>query len=76
RAADRDRLQARLHDRDIESRVYYPTPVHQLPAFNAKADLPRTIEAARCVLSLPVGPQLSAGDVAAVAAAVAESSGG
>jgi len=71
RSAERDRLQMALDGAGVESRVYYPTPVHRLAPFAAlKADLPETDRAAAEVLSLPVGPHLADDEVAAVAAAV------
>ncbi len=72
RSADRDGLQRRLGDQGVESRVYYPTPVHRLAPFSSTApELPETDRAASQVLSLPVGPHLRDEEVAAVAAAVA-----
>jgi len=72
RSADRDALQLRLGQRGVESRVYYPTPVHLLAPFAAAgAELPETDRAAAEVLSLPIGPHLSDEEAAAVAAAVA-----
>jgi len=72
RSPERDRLQLRLDAAGIESRVYYPTPVHRLAPFAAaKADLPETDRAAAQVLSVPVGPHLGDEEVAAVANAVA-----
>ena len=72
RSAERDALQLRLDRAGVESRVYYPTPVHRLPPFaSARADLPETDRAAAQVLSLPIGPHLSDDDVAEAAAAVA-----
>jgi dTDP-4-amino-4,6-dideoxygalactose transaminase len=69
---ERDLRQAHLAGVGIESRVYYPTPVHRLPVNDdGRAALPRTDEAARTVLSLPVGPHLDDGAVARVADAVA-----
>ena len=71
RSADRDRLQLQLDGAGVESRVYYPTPVHRLAPYAAlKADLPETDRAAAEVLSLPVGPHLSDDEVAAVAGAL------
>ncbi len=72
RSDDRDGLQRRLDAAGVESRVYYPTPVHRLAPFaDLKADLPETDRAAAQVLSVPVGPHLTDQDVTAVAAAVA-----
>lgn len=55
----RDGLQQWLERQRIGAAVYYPTPVHQLPAFALKIDLPETTRAAREVLSLPVHPRLT-----------------
>ena len=41
--------------------VYYPTPIHRLPAYALELDLPVTERAAAEVLSLPVHPALSRG---------------
>jgi perosamine synthetase len=74
RAPARDRLQARLTESGIGSGIYYPIPVHRLPSFagasGAGPDLPRTGEACREVLSLPVHPALSDADLERIAAAV------
>ena len=71
RSADRDGLQLRLDSSGVESRVYYPIPVHRLAPFAAaKADLPQTDLAAAEVLSVPVGPHLTDDHVAAVAEAL------
>ena len=71
RSTGRDSLQLRLDAAGVESRVYYPTPVHRLAPFAAtKADLPETDRAAAEVLSVPVGPHLTDDEVAAVAAAL------
>jgi len=72
RAEDRDLLGRRLEHRGVEARVFYPTPVHRLPAFDVRADLPETDRAARQVLSLPVGPHVSPEDARVVADTVAE----
>ena len=72
RTPDRDGLQRRLAERGIESRIFYPVPVHRLEPFaTSKADLPATDRAAGEVLSVPVGPHLSPDEIAAVADAVA-----
>jgi len=53
-------------DRGVETGVYYPTPLHRLPSFAVRLELPETERACREVLSLPVHPGLSAGDVMTV----------
>ena len=50
--------------------MYYPIPNHRLPSFARELDLPETERAAREVLSLPVHPALSQGDLERVVAAV------
>ncbi len=62
RAPERDQLRETLADADIETGVYYPTPIHQLPAYDAvhtaATELPKAERAATEVLSLPVHPGL------------------
>ena len=76
RAPQRDQLAATLAGLGVQTGIYYPTPIHRLPAFDLDLDLPRTATAAQEVLSLPVHPALSAENleriVSAVAQAVAE----
>jgi len=71
RAPDRDRLRSRLADRGVGTGVYYPTPIHRLPAYALTLDLPVTEQAAAEVLSLPVHPALSQAQLDHVVAAVA-----
>ena len=63
RSTRRDELCRALADHGVESRVFYPTPVHRLGPFAARdgagrRDLPETERACNEVLSLPVGPHL------------------
>jgi dTDP-4-amino-4,6-dideoxygalactose transaminase len=76
RVEGRDRVLEALTDHDVESKVFYPIPVHRLAPYDLDLDLPQTALAARQVLSLPVGPHLSETDVAAVADAVLAAVGG
>ena len=69
-APDRDRLTSRLTDRGVGVGVYYPTPIHRLPAYALELDLPVTERAAAEVLSLPVHPALSQAQLDHVVAAV------
>jgi dTDP-4-amino-4,6-dideoxygalactose transaminase len=68
RSADRDRLQAFLKDRGIGSEVYYPLPLHLQQCFAhlgyQRGDFPVSERLARESLSLPVNPEVSAGDIA------------
>jgi dTDP-3-amino-3,4,6-trideoxy-alpha-D-glucose transaminase len=77
RAADRDRLQADLKTRDIETLVHYPVPCHLQPAFAylglGEGAFPIAERLAAEVLSLPLRPTMQSADVAAVAAAVRDS---
>jgi len=69
---DRDRLAAHLDDRGVDTGVYYPTPIHEQPAYEGvDADCPVAERAADRVLSVPVHPGLSDGDIDRVAAALA-----
>ncbi len=61
---------ALLDEHGVGTGVYYPTPVHELPSYGLKLDLPETARAAREVLSLPVHPGLSDDDVQRVIEAV------
>ena len=60
---DRDALLNQLRQSGIGAGVYYPTPVHELPAYGLDLDLPETKRAASEVLSLPVHPGLARADL-------------
>lgn len=74
-AAERDRIREALRDEHgVGTGVYYPIPNHRLPSlarFAAGADLPESDRAAAEVLSLPVHPSLSAGDLDRIVAGTA-----
>lgn len=63
----RDALGEHLRRAGIGTLVHYPTPVHLQPAYRGRlpdgGPLPRTEQAARQVLSLPMYPQLGEGEV-------------
>jgi dTDP-4-amino-4,6-dideoxygalactose transaminase len=67
---DRDEFAAALAARGVGSGVYYPTPVHRLPSFSRRLDLPETERAAAEVLSLPVHPALTDHDLGRIVEAV------
>jgi dTDP-4-amino-4,6-dideoxygalactose transaminase len=70
-ADDRDGFaDSLLKEFGIGSGVYYPVPTHELPSFGQRIDLPETAAAAREVLSLPVHPALSTGDLERIVVAV------
>ena len=72
--AERDRMVRALREEHrVGCGVYYPTPNHQLVSlarFAPAHELPVTARAAAEVISLPVHPSLSEGDLERVAAAV------
>jgi dTDP-4-amino-4,6-dideoxygalactose transaminase len=70
RYPQRDRLVELLSHYNVPSGVYYPTPIHRLPAYDLDLDLPNTVAAADEVLSLPVHPALSTAHLELVADAV------
>ena len=61
-----------LEARGVGCGVYYPTPVHRLPSFNADIDLPETERAAAECLSLPVHPALTDAELDEIVTAVNE----
>jgi dTDP-4-amino-4,6-dideoxygalactose transaminase len=74
RTTDRAAMQESLNAQGVQTGIHYPFPVHLLPAF---ADLgyrtgqfPHAERAANEVLSLPMFPELTAEQSAAVSAAV------
>lgn len=56
---DRDKFAEEMTKRGVGNGVYYPIPVHQLPSFNLKFDLPNTTSACQEVISIPVHPSLT-----------------
>lgn len=67
---DRDAFAKQLAVRGVGSGVYYPTPIHRLPSFALELDLPATERAASQVLSLPVYPALTQGELETIVGAV------
>jgi dTDP-4-amino-4,6-dideoxygalactose transaminase len=61
RCERRDPLAASLRERGVESRVYYPVPLHRQPCFAALGEpaLPNSERACRTALALPFYPGLS-----------------
>jgi dTDP-4-amino-4,6-dideoxygalactose transaminase len=60
---DRDRVQAAMKERGIETLIHYPVPPHRSDAYardRAWGTFPITEAAAATHLSLPIGPHLSA----------------
>jgi dTDP-4-amino-4,6-dideoxygalactose transaminase len=73
-AERRNRVAQRLAEHQIASAVFYPTPLHLQPLYSSLGgkigDLPVAELAASEVLSLPLFPEMTAGQVDRVAAAV------
>ena len=71
---ERDRLREHLAAAGVDTLVHYPTPPHRQPAYAgtlaAQADLPVAEQVAATVLSLPIGPHVSAEQVEQVVAAL------
>ncbi|QSG03007.1 DegT/DnrJ/EryC1/StrS family aminotransferase [Natranaeroarchaeum sulfidigenes] len=71
RCKNRDRLRSYLDNAGIGTGVYYPTPIHEQPAYDhVETDAPVAEQAAREVLSLPVHPALSIDDVRSITTVV------
>ena len=56
---ERDMFASELSKCGIDTGVYYPKPINELPAYNLKADVPNSVAASKEVLSIPVHPNLS-----------------
>jgi dTDP-4-amino-4,6-dideoxygalactose transaminase len=74
RVERRDELQAYLKEKGIGSSIYYPLPLHLQPCFAylgyKKDSVPEAEKAASEVLSLPIFPELTQGQLDEVAGAV------
>ena len=71
RTDDRDALREHLESEGVGTGIYYPTPIHDQPAYDGvTCDVPVTERAADEVLSLPVHPNLSMSDLESIMAAV------
>lgn len=72
--AERDGLQAYLEEQGIPSMVYYPTPMHCQTAYRnqsiPEADCPVTRQLCDTVLSLPLHPYISSGEIDRVCNAI------
>ncbi len=75
RTPERDRLQAYLRERGIETGIHYPIPLHFQPAwrrvYGARLAFPHAERLAGEILSLPVFPDLSDDEIEYVASSVA-----
>lgn len=72
RTDDRDALAAHLDERGVDTSIYYPTPIHEQPAYDEwSVDLPVAEQATERVLSVPVHSELSPTETLRVADALA-----
>lgn len=71
RSEHRDELYAQLQAADVQTAIHYPIPVHLQPGYAdlgyGRGAFPVAEQAAREVLSLPMYPELSGQQIAAVA---------
>ena len=74
RSPERHTLQARFSAAGVQTSIHYPVPPHMQAAYadagNAPEALPLAFRLANEVLSLPIGPHLSADDVGSVLTAL------
>ncbi|MCO6430669.1 MAG: DegT/DnrJ/EryC1/StrS family aminotransferase [Deltaproteobacteria bacterium] len=67
RTPRRDELKRFLQERGIQSALHYPSPIHKQPAYEGRIkggdNLPVTEKIYSEILSLPMYPELTAGDV-------------
>jgi len=56
---DRDKFSAELRKLGVDSDVYYPAPVHTLPAYRLSLDTPIALSVSQSCLSIPVHQRLS-----------------
>jgi perosamine synthetase len=71
----RNKLKRRLDEKGIDTRVYYPTPIHKQPLYKKlgyKDVLPVSEKISHEVLSLPVHPSLTKNDLLYITEALAE----
>ena len=67
---DRAQFAAQLKKLGVDSDVYYPAPVHKLPAYGLTHSLDVTERITKSCLSIPVHQKLSRSDLSKIASAV------
>jgi dTDP-4-amino-4,6-dideoxygalactose transaminase len=72
RSPDRDGLAEHMAASGVDSAVYYPTPIHEQPAYqHVETSAPVAERVSEQVLSVPVHPGLTDDDVRTIASAIA-----
>lgn len=66
----RDAFALEMTKRGIGNGVYYPIPVHKLESFGFNTELPETTRACTEVLSIPVHPSLSQGELETIVSVI------
>jgi perosamine synthetase len=66
----RDEFALEMTKRGVGNGVYYPIPVHKLASFGLNMELPETTRACTEVLSIPVHPSLSQGELETIVSVV------
>lgn len=67
---NREDLQTKLQEKEIPTQIYYPTPLHLLPAYHKYATwykCPNSLSLCQHVLSLPIHPYMTEEEVNIVA---------
>jgi len=76
RVPNRDAVMQSLRSKGIGASIHYPIAVHQQPAYShlgiPEGAFPEAEEAARTVLSIPLYPEMTDGQIETVAAALGE----
>ncbi len=73
RTSERDGLAEYLEENGVGSGIYYPTPIHEQPAYEeVNCDAQVTERAAEEVLSLPVHPSLTTDDIETIITGISE----
>jgi len=71
RTQKRDTLKKYLEERGMQTAIHYPIPIHLVPSMKflgyKRGDFPRAEKASHDVLSLPIYPELTDGEVKRVA---------
>jgi dTDP-4-amino-4,6-dideoxygalactose transaminase len=79
RTSHRDRVREELQEREIQTGVHYPIPIHLQPAYQSlgysRGDFPAAEQATAEVLALPIYPELTDAQLREVAGSLRQSCG-